>query len=704
MHVIAHSSTHAPSSASSRHCAAVSFGPARSSVACVSTHRCVARERLRDRVVLGRAHVTGREDRAVLAHQREHLVASRGAARRRRRSRRCPGPGMPSCAATPFSKSWRLLSVGSHTMRAPRPSATSTAAGFTPPTSRSQQMPPNTEIASPTSRCTAHASDAVGESCDFSTIARWPAAAASRAASNASTERARCGSGPKWQCRSAAPVRSTLIGDERSAASDYDLTPMSGLSRRSVPAPGQAPLVAPNAAALLRRNAERVRRPGRDQVRRPHVDARASTSRSRAGSRRCSSSGCPAAGPRHVAVLLDNTPDYLFAFGGAALIGAAIVGLNHTRRDEHLLRDVEHTHCGLVHHRAAPRGAARADRRPAAADPLVDPVRRRRTIRAPALGASLADALGRARRRGRSRARARRRLDLGADLHVGHVRRAEGGDLLAAPPARHRQAHVDDHGPRPRRRRLRVHAAVPLERGAGRLGAVDRDAVRGRPRPPVLRVAAGSPTSAATARPTSTTRASRSRTSSRSPSSADDADNPLRVAFGNEGSPEVVDSFSRRFGVEVIDAYGATEGGVAVNRDADMPAGALGHAPDHVQVVDDDGKEKARAELDDRGRVLQRGGVRRRDRQHAGRRPVRGLLQQRRRDREDDALRLVLVGRPRLQGRAAASCTSRAATPTGSGSTARTSRPARSRRRCARRPASCSPRSTASPTTRPATR
>src|SRR5207248_8773407 len=52
--------------------------------------------------------------------------------------------------------------------------------------------------------------------------------------------------------------------------------------------------------------------------------------------------------PRHVAVLLDNTPDYLFAFGGAALIGGAIVGLNHTRRDEHLLRDVQHTDCGLV--------------------------------------------------------------------------------------------------------------------------------------------------------------------------------------------------------------------------------------------------------------------------------------------------------------------------------------------------------------------
>ena len=54
-------------------------------------------------------------------------------------------------------------------------------------------------------------------------------------------------------------------------------------------------------------------------------------------------------------------------------------------------------------------------------------------------------------------------------------------------------------------------------------------------------------------------------------------------------------AFGRRFGLEVIDAYGATEGGVAVNRDADRRPGALGHAPDHVQIVDDEGDEKARA-------------------------------------------------------------------------------------------------------------
>src|SRR5438067_5446373 len=122
---------------------------------------------------------------------------------------------------------------------------------------------------------------------------------------------------------------------------------MSGLKSRSVPAPGQAPLVAPNAAALLRRNAEEFG----DRIAIKFAD-RAWTHREFFDeSCRFASlflERLPARGPHHVAVLLDNTPDYLFAFGGAALIGGAVVGLNHTRRDEHLLHDAQHTDCGLV--------------------------------------------------------------------------------------------------------------------------------------------------------------------------------------------------------------------------------------------------------------------------------------------------------------------------------------------------------------------
>src|SRR5438477_11190447 len=122
---------------------------------------------------------------------------------------------------------------------------------------------------------------------------------------------------------------------------------MSGLRSRSVPAPGQAPLVAPNAAALLRRNAtefgDRTAIKFGDQSW-THADYFAESCRFAA----LFLERLPAEGPRHVAVLLDNTPDYLFAFGGAAMIGSAIVGLNHTRRDEHLLRDARFTECGVV--------------------------------------------------------------------------------------------------------------------------------------------------------------------------------------------------------------------------------------------------------------------------------------------------------------------------------------------------------------------
>jgi fatty-acyl-CoA synthase len=66
----------------------------------------------------------------------------------------------------------------------------------------------------------------------------------------------------------------------------------------------------------------------------------------------------------------------------------------------------------------------------------------------------------------------------------------------------------------------------------------------------------------------------------------------------------VVDAFSHRFGVDVVDAYGATEGGVAVDRDAEERAGALGKVAPAVKVVDEDGNEKPRARFDDQGRLV----------------------------------------------------------------------------------------------------
>jgi fatty-acyl-CoA synthase len=309
----------------------------------------------------------------------------------------------------------------------------------------------------------------------------------------------------------------------------------------------------------------------------------------------------PEAGPRHVAVLLDNTPDYLFAFGGAALVGAAVVGLNHTRRDEHLLRDALHTHCGLVI--TEPRHEALlapiADRLP----PILSSSRfAEPDDPASTVGTALADALAphadakdpgiepdidsiwaliftsgtsdapkavicSQRRLLVTGKRMSMIMDIGPD-DVGYV----------CMPLFHSNAVQVGWAP---------SLVTPCAVGLGRRFSASRWL------PDVRRY--GSTYFNYTGKPLAYLLAQ--------PEHADDANNTLRVAFGNEGSPEVVDNFSRRFGVEVIDAYGATEGGVAVNRDVDMPAGALGLAPEHVQVVDEDGKEKPRADLDERGRV-----------------------------------------------------------------------------------------------------
>jgi fatty-acyl-CoA synthase len=72
------------------------------------------------------------------------------------------------------------------------------------------------------------------------------------------------------------------------------------------------------------------------------------------------------------------------------------------------------------------------------------------------------------------------------------------------------------------------------------------------------------------------------------PEQPDDADNPLRAVYGNEGVPGDVDRFGRRFGCVVQDGFGSTEGGVAIARTPDTPMGALGPLPEGIDIVDPD--------------------------------------------------------------------------------------------------------------------
>ncbi|WP_375488117.1 long-chain-fatty-acid--CoA ligase FadD17 [uncultured Mycobacterium sp.] len=72
------------------------------------------------------------------------------------------------------------------------------------------------------------------------------------------------------------------------------------------------------------------------------------------------------------------------------------------------------------------------------------------------------------------------------------------------------------------------------------------------------------------------------------PERPDDADNPLRAVYGNEGAPGDIERFANRFGCVVIDGFGSTEGGVAISRTPDTPPGALGPLPEGVEIVDVD--------------------------------------------------------------------------------------------------------------------
>ena len=368
----------------------------------------------------------------------------------------------------------------------------------------------------------------------------------------------------------------------------------------TIPAPGQAPLVAENAAALLRRNArefgERVAIKFGDRQW-THAEYFDESCRFAA----LFLERLPAGAPRHVAVLLDNTPDYLFAFGGAALIGGAIVGLNHTRRDEHLLRDAVHTHCGLVlteprhEHLLTPvadglppivssdRFADSDDAPPALGIPLTAALAPHGDAADPGLEPDLDSIWALIFTSGTSDAPkavicTQRRL-LVTGKRMAMIMDLNGNDIgYVCMPLFHSSAVQVGWAP---------SLVTPCAVGLGRRFSASRWLADVRHYGATYTNYTGKPLAYLLAQP----------------ERVDDADNGLRVAFGNEGSPEVVAGVARRFGLEVIDAYGATEGGVAVNRVSDAPAGAVGLAPDHVQVVDEEGKEKARAVIDERGRV-----------------------------------------------------------------------------------------------------
>ena len=88
------------------------------------------------------------------------------------------------------------------------------------------------------------------------------------------------------------------------------------------------------------------------------------------------------------------------------------------------------------------------------------------------------------------------------------------------------------------------------------------------------------------------------------PRRPDDADTTLRVVFGNEAAPKDIPAFAERFGCTVKDAYGSTELAVIIVRTEDSPLESIGEPFPGVAVLDPvTGEECPRAISDDDGAV-----------------------------------------------------------------------------------------------------
>ena len=138
------------------------------------------------------------------------------------------------------------------------------------------------------------------------------------------------------------------------------------------------------------------------------------------------------------------------------------------------------------------------------------------------------------------------------------------------------------------------------------------------------------------------------------------------------------DRSPRRFGLEVVDVFGSTEGAIALDRSGGPPRGSIGALKEDVAIVDPDGNPVPVAEFDSDGRLTNADVCVGEIVNTSGVGSVRGLLQQRRSDEGDDPQWLVLERRSRLHRRRRLGLLRRADRRTGCGWTARTSPPARS--------------------------
>lgn len=305
----------------------------------------------------------------------------------------------------------------------------------------------------------------------------------------------------------------------------------------------------------------------------------------------------PGAQP-HVGVLLDNVPEYPLWLGAAALAGATVVGVNPTRRGPELARDIAHTECALL-------VTERAHL------PLLDgldlgpslPRDRVLVVDDPAYAALLAPYAGAGPEPAPGVTPATRMLlyftsgSTGAPKAVicsqgrlAHAGRALVDFLDVVPedvhyicmPLFHGNAVMANWAPA-----LAGGAAVALRRKFSASGFL-----------PDIR-AYGATYFTYVGRAVQFLLAT--------PERPDDHDHPLRHGFGTEAGAVDAARFAARFGAPLIEGYGSSEGGAAIQRSPGTPPGAIGRAAPgaDLAVVDPDtGWERPRAAFDADGRLL----------------------------------------------------------------------------------------------------
>jgi fatty-acyl-CoA synthase len=298
-------------------------------------------------------------------------------------------------------------------------------------------------------------------------------------------------------------------------------------------------------------------------------------------------------GPFHIGVLLDNVPEFPMWLSAAALVGATVVGINPTRRGTELARDITHTDCQLIVTESAHHSLLEGLDIGLGADrTLVTDTPPYSERLAPHTGAPLPDVeitegdlyllLFTSGTTGAPKAVlcSQGRL-AGIGSIVAQMFQLSAADVCyAAMPMYHSNALMAGWAPA-----LAGGATVALRRRFSASGFM----------PDVRRYGVtffnyvGKPLSYVLA----------------TPELPDDADNPLRLVFGNEAADLDIDRFARRFGCQVIDGYGSTEGGAAVTRTPDMPAGSLGRAPEGTVVLNPETEEECPpARFDDKGVLL----------------------------------------------------------------------------------------------------